>query len=82
MEKEVKPEDGEVTIKAVPMEQFEEVVSQYDAVLLGPQISFKKKPFTAIADSHNVPLGVISSLEYGRLMAKEILKKAYELAKK
>lgn len=82
MEKEIRPEDGDVSIKAVPMEQFEEVVTQYDVVLLAPQISFKKKPFTKIAEDNNVPLGLISSLEYGRLMAKNILHKAYDLVKK
>lgn len=82
MEKEVKPEDGNVEIKAVPMEEFEEQVGKFDVVLLAPQISFKKKPFTKIAEEHNVPLGSISSLQYGRLMAKEILQSAYALAKK
>ncbi|MHC1684254.1 MAG: PTS sugar transporter subunit IIB [Clostridiaceae bacterium] len=82
MKKEVKPEDGEVIIKAEPMELFEEVFMEYDVVLLAPQISFKKKPFTQLASEQNVPVGTISSLEYGRLMAKEILHKAYNLANK
>lgn len=49
-----RPEKGvDVTIKAVPVAEFEENIATADIVLLGPQVKYEQAKLQAIAD----PLG-------------------------
>lgn len=82
MKKAVKPEDGEVQILAAPVEQFENLVKDYDVVLLGPQIRFKKREFDKVAATYNVPLDIINTTDYGMVRGDKILQHAMSLVKK
>lgn len=82
MKKAVKPEYGEVVIDAVPVDQFEEAVKDYDVVLLGPQIRYKKKDFEKITDELGIPLEVINPADYGMVRGDKILEQALKLTQK
>ncbi|TZE81285.1 PTS sugar transporter subunit IIB [Calorimonas adulescens] len=82
MKKAVKPEYREVVIDAVPVDQFEEVVKDYDVVLLGPQIRYKKKDFEKITGELGIPLEVINPTDYGMVRGDKILEQALKLTQK
>ncbi|MDI6600439.1 MAG: PTS sugar transporter subunit IIB [Thermoanaerobacteraceae bacterium] len=82
MKKAVKPEYGEVVIDAVPVDRFEEVVKDYDVVLLGPQIRYKKKDFEKITGEFGIPLEVINPTDYGMVRGDKILEQALKLTQK
>lgn len=66
-------------ILAESSEQFHEVVSEYDVVLLGPQVRFKKDEIQEVAGV--IPVGVIDTMDYGRCRGDKILQAAKELYK-
>ena len=67
-------------ISAEASEQFQDVVNEYDVVLLGPQVRFKKDEFQKIA-GENIPVAVINTMDYGRCRGDHILQAAKELYK-
>ncbi|MGL4867537.1 MAG: PTS sugar transporter subunit IIB [Cetobacterium sp.] len=71
----------EVKINAVGLEQFHELLPQYDVFLLGPQVRFKKAELGAIAAEAGKPLEVIDTMSYGTLNGKKILDFALNLIK-
>ncbi|WP_055665346.1 PTS sugar transporter subunit IIB [Desnuesiella massiliensis] len=79
MKKSLKPEEADSAIVAVPVEEFESLVKDYDVVLLGPQIRYKKVEFEAIAKKHNIPLDVINTMDYGLVKGDKILDHARKL---
>ncbi|ADD01612.1 PTS system, cellobiose-specific IIB component [Thermoanaerobacter thermohydrosulfuricus] len=81
MKKAVKPEYGEVIINAVPIDQFEEVVKDYDVVLLGPQIRYKQKDFEKITNELGIPMEVINIADYGMVRGDKVLELALKLVK-
>lgn len=81
MKKAVKPEHGEVVINAVPVDQFEDVVRDYDVVLLGPQIRYKLPEFQKITDQLGIPLEVINIADYGMVRGDKVLELAIKLYK-
>ncbi|QTF10614.1 PTS sugar transporter subunit IIB [Brenneria izadpanahii] len=76
MEKVAKEKGIDVEIKAVGFEEFNEVVSQYDCCLLGPQIKYKLAEFKEIADEKNKPIAVINTIDYGMMNGEKVLKDA------
>lgn len=76
MEQAAKLKGIEVKIDAVPVEAFSEVVSEYDIVLLGPQVKFKRDDFQKIADEYGIKVFVINSMDYGLLKGEKILEEA------
>lgn len=70
------PDEKDFIIKAKAGEDFEEVVENYDVILLGPQIRFKKKEFEKKTDK---PIGVIDTMDYGLCRGEKILQQAKEL---
>ncbi|MGL5052644.1 MAG: PTS sugar transporter subunit IIB [Cetobacterium sp.] len=71
----------EVQIAAVGLEQFHELLPQYDVFLLGPQVRFKKAELGALAAAAGKPLEVIDTMSYGTLNGKKILDHALSLIK-
>ncbi|MGL5961674.1 MAG: PTS sugar transporter subunit IIB, partial [Cetobacterium sp.] len=63
------------------LEQFHELLPQYDVFLLGPQVRFKKAELGAIAAEAGKPLEVIDTMSYGTLNGKKILDFALNLIK-
>ncbi|MDV4150851.1 PTS sugar transporter subunit IIB [Clostridium sp. AL.422] len=76
MKQALAPDEKDFIIKAKAGEDFEEVVENYDVILLGPQIRFRKKELEKKTDK---PIGVIDSMDYGLCRGDKILEQAKEL---
>lgn len=62
MEKYAKENHFELKIEAVGMSDYEDVYKNYDVILLGPQVSYKKAEIQAAT---HLPIDVISPADYG-----------------
>ncbi len=69
----------EINIKAIATNRLQDVVGDYDCLLLAPQISFMTKDIEK--DYPNIPIYNIQTMDYGRMNAKKILKQVFELIK-
>ncbi|MGL6064340.1 MAG: PTS sugar transporter subunit IIB [Fusobacteriaceae bacterium] len=69
----------ETKIEAVGLEQFHDLVDEYDVFLLGPQVRYKKPELEKIANEKNKPLEIINTMDYGMMNGKKILEFAMSL---
>ena len=65
-------------IEAHPASDVEELVDDYDVVLVGPQIRFRYNKIEKTVLEHGKKVALISSQQYSRMDGKEML----ELAEK
>lgn len=79
MKKALGPDEQDWIIEAKPAERFKDEFKKFDVVLLGPQIRFKKDEFQKMASEHNIPVGIINSVDYGLANGQKILNFAKEL---
>ncbi len=75
------PEERDWTVEAKEVTDFKDCVKDYDAVLLGPQIGFRKEELSKIAEPYGVKVMVINSMDYGLLRGDAILKSLKEAMK-
>ncbi|MBP2630579.1 MAG: phosphotransferase system lactose/cellobiose-specific subunit [Firmicutes bacterium] len=80
MQDALSEEEKDWVISAEPSEQFHDVVNEYDVVLLGPQVRFKKDEFQEAA-GENIPVAIINTIDYGCCRGDKILQAAKELYK-
>jgi len=80
MQDALSEEEKDWVISAESSEEFHEIVSEYDVVLLGPQVRFKKDELQEVAGA-NIPVAVINTMDYGRCRGDKILQAAKELYK-
>lgn len=73
MKDAAKAKNIEVQINAYPYSKLSEVIDGADAVLLGPQVRFKKKQFEEEYASKNVPFIVINTMDYGMMNGEKVL---------
>ena len=66
-------------IEAVGMTAYEDVYKNYDVILLGPQVSYKK---AEIEEVTQIPLDVIAAYDYAVGNVENIMKQVDELYKK
>ncbi len=59
--------------------EVEEKIDQFDVVLVGPQLRYKKDQITELARSKNKPIAFIDPVTYGRVMGEKILQQAIDL---
>ena len=69
----------DVTIKAVPVAEFEENIATADIVLLGPQVKYEQAKLQAIADPLGKKVAVIDMMDYGMMKGDAVLDKALKL---
>lgn len=69
----------EVEIKAISTSVLDEVVKDYDCLLIAPQINYLAEDVQQ--KYPNLPLYLIQPTDYGRLNGQKILNKALELIK-
>ncbi|PRX32464.1 PTS system cellobiose-specific IIB component [Orenia metallireducens] len=69
----------DATIKAESVDKFVDLVTEYDVVLLGPQVRYKLAEFKKIGAENNVPVEVIDSVAYGMVNGGKVLDQAIEL---
>lgn len=62
MEKALEPDEQDWVIEAKPAERLSEVIDDYDVILLGPQIAYKKSELKRIAVEKGEPLDVINTV--------------------
>ena len=73
------PEQGfRLQIEAVGMSAYEEVYKNYDVVLLGPQVSYKK---AEIEEVTKMPIAVIAAYDYAVGNVANIMKQVDGLYK-
>lgn len=68
--------DQDNSINAVAVTELEDVIDQYDVVLVGPQLRFKLNSIKKIAAERNKPVDVIDPLAYGRVDGRKVLQSA------
>lgn len=76
MKKFAAPED---VIEAYPIAQLENVIDEFDVILVGPQLRYKIKDIKVITDKHHKPCEVIDMMLYGQMKGRETLQAARKL---
>lgn len=81
MKKAAENKGLETEIVAIPLEEFDNAIKDYDIALLGPQIRFKKDQFQKVAEQYGKKVEVINTMDYGMLDGEKILNSTIELLK-
>lgn len=81
MKQALTEEQKDWTIEAHPIEILDEIIDEYDVVLLGPQVSFRLRRVKERNKDKNVPIDVIPSLDYSLGYGDKIVAKAIEMYK-
>lgn len=76
------PNEQDWVIKAEPVEKLQTIIDEYDVVLLGPQIGYKKAELSKLAEKKGKPLDIINTMDYGLCKGDNILKHAKSLLNK
>jgi PTS system cellobiose-specific IIB component len=79
MKKALKPEEKDWKIEAHPVELLPDLINEFDVILLGPQISYKRNELSAFAKGYGKPLDVIKAIDYGMGKGENILNHAKAL---
>jgi cellobiose PTS system EIIB component len=74
--KSEKLRDKDIKIEARPAGELNEYISNFDVLLLGPQIGHRFDELKEIADSYQKPLEIINTKDYGTMNGANILKQA------
>jgi len=69
----------EVSIKAVPVSEFQENLAEADIILLGPQVKYEQAKLQAQADPLGKKVAVIDMMDYGMMKGDVVLDKALKL---
>ena len=69
----------DVTIKAVPVAEFEENLATADIVLLGLQVKYEQVKRQVISDTLGKKVPVIDMMDYGMMKGDAVLDKALKL---
>ncbi len=78
MEKYATEQGFGLQIEAVGMSSYEDVCKNYDVILLGPQVSYKK---AEIEEVTKMPIAVIAAYDYAVGNVANIMKQVDELYK-
>ena len=78
MEKYAAEQGFQLQIEAIGMSSYEEVYKNYDVILLGPQVSYKK---AEIEEVTKMPIAVIAAYDYAVGNVANIMKQVDELYK-
>lgn len=78
MKKHASGKGIDLTIQAYGVSDFSNHLKDYEVVLLGPQIAYKKKEITQKAAP--LPVDVINSMDYAMGNSENILKQAKRLS--
>lgn len=74
--------EAECDIAAYSLSKLENIVSEMDCVLFGPQISFKLDKFKKTYPDYAAKMMVINSMDFGMMNGGRILKDAIKLIEK
>lgn len=76
MEKYAKEKGFNLQIEAIGMSAYEDVYKNYDVILLGPQVSYKKAEIEQLTQ---MPVAVIATYDYAIGNVANIMKQVDEL---
>ncbi|HZK84087.1 MAG TPA: PTS sugar transporter subunit IIB [Desulfosporosinus sp.] len=79
MEIEASSRGLDVKIMAKAIDDLENVIDEYDVILLGPQIKYKEPYIKKLAQQKGKKYSVIPSMMYGMVDGKETLDLALKL---
>ncbi|MCA1924278.1 PTS sugar transporter subunit IIB [Buttiauxella noackiae] len=71
----------EVDITAVPVSEFDQIITDADVILLGPQVKFQLQSISSAAAPHGVPVAAIDMMLYGSMQGDKVLDQALSLLK-
>ncbi|RJT23378.1 PTS sugar transporter subunit IIB [Buttiauxella izardii] len=71
--------DIAVEITAVPVSDFDQIITEADVILLGPQVKFQLKSLSSAAAAHGVPVDAIDMMQYGSMQGDKVLDHALSL---
>ncbi|TDT51074.1 PTS sugar transporter subunit IIB [Fonticella tunisiensis] len=72
----------EVSVDAFPEAEMPKKLDGVDVVLLGPQVKFALPKAKKLCDERNIPVDVISPVDYGMMNGEKVLDQALRLIKK
>ena len=79
MQKEAEARGVEAKIWAVAQQEYKEEIGNVDVCLLGPQVRFRLKEAQELGAKNNVPVDVISMMDYGSCNGPKVLDQALNL---
>ncbi|MGF1698064.1 PTS sugar transporter subunit IIB [Vibrio lamellibrachiae] len=79
MQKSAEQRNIEVEVEAYGSEYFNEMIQQYDVVLLGPQLKYMHAEFKNRAADYNKQVEVINPMDYAVMNGEKVLDYALEL---
>lgn len=82
MDKAAKKKGLDIEIAAFPESQMSKHLDGVSVVLLGPQIKFVFERAKKICNPLNIPVAVISSIDYGMMNGEKVLNDALKLIDK
>lgn len=71
--------DEDTVIEAKPVTEYQDVASQYDVILIGPQIRYQLSEVEKVAKTHGISAAIIDPAAYGMLDGKKVLAQAKSL---
>lgn len=71
----------DIKIMAASIEELDNYIDDYDVILIGPQLRYREKQVSALAQSRGKGCAVIDSLSYGMVDGEKVLEHALSLKK-
>ena len=71
--------DEDALIEAKPVTEYKDVASNYDVILIGPQIRYQLQEVRNVAEKCGIKAAVIDAMAYGMLDGKKVLEQAKSL---
>ncbi|HAS02153.1 MAG TPA: PTS sugar transporter subunit IIB [Brevibacillus sp.] len=81
MEEAAKEQGIEATIWAISADDMRDNWDKAEVVLLGPQIRYKLAEFKKEGEARNIPVDVISPVDYGMVNGQKVLEAALHMKK-
>ncbi|MGF1735337.1 PTS sugar transporter subunit IIB [Photobacterium satsumensis] len=79
MQESATEQNLEVEIEAYGSERFNDLVPEYDIVLLGPQLKYMHNEFKSRAEPYGKIVEVINPMDYAVMNGQKVLSHALEL---
>ncbi len=81
MKEEAAVDNQDIEVLAVSEADSKNYANEVDVVLLGPQVKYMLDKMKAVFEPKGIPVEVISSVDYGMMNGKAVLKQATDLLK-
>nr|WP_280953798.1 PTS sugar transporter subunit IIB [Symbiobacterium terraclitae] len=80
MQKAAAARNLDVKIEAHAAPEFDSCYREFDVILVGPQLRFRKADWAPLAAEAGIPLDVINPVDYGMVNGEKVLDTALKLA--